>query len=74
MNFHKNFQLNGKSFATSNEIIDFSEEISLEIALFLKDWFSKKQSLEVNTSGSTGVPKTIAIKKEFFVNSALSTA
>ena len=74
MNFHKNFQLNGKTFATSNEIIDFSEEISLEIALFLKDWFSKKQSLEVNTSGSTGVPKTIAIKKEFFVNSALSTA
>ena len=74
MNFHKSFQLNGKTFANPNEIIDFSKEISLEISLFLKDWFSEKRSLEVKTSGSTGVPKTIAIKKEFFINSALSTA
>ena len=74
MKFHKNFQLNGVAFATSNEIIDFSNEISLEASLFLKDWFSENRSIEVNTSGSTGAPKTIAIKKEFFINSALSTA
>jgi O-succinylbenzoic acid--CoA ligase len=74
MNFHKSFQLNGRAFATSNEIIDFSNEISLEVSLFLKDWFSENRSIDVNTSGSTGVPKTIAIKKEFFINSALSTA
>ena len=74
MNFHKSFQLNGKTFANPNEIIDFSKEISSEIHLFLKDWFSEKRILEVKTSGSTGVPKTIVIKKEFFINSALSTA
>jgi O-succinylbenzoic acid--CoA ligase len=73
MNFHKSFQLNGNRFATSNEIIDFSNEISSEVSLFLKDWFSEKLSIEVNTSGSTGAPKIIAVKKEFFINSALST-
>jgi O-succinylbenzoic acid--CoA ligase len=74
MNFHKSFQLNRKTFANPNEIIDFSKEISSEIHLFLKDWFSEKRILEVKTSGSTGLPKTIAIKKEFFINSAMSTA
>ena len=73
MNFHKSFQLNGRAFATSNEIIDFSNEISLEISLFLKNWFSENPSIDVNTSGSTGAPKTITIKKDFFINSALST-
>ncbi|MDA9316404.1 AMP-binding protein [Polaribacter sp.] len=73
MNFHKSFQLNGRGFATSNEIIDFSNEISLEISLFLKNWFSENPSIDVNTSGSTGAPKTITIKKDFFINSALST-
>ena len=73
MNFHKSFQLNGRGFATSNEIIDFSNEISLEISLFLKNWFSENPSIDVNTSGSNGAPKTITIKKDFFINSALST-
>lgn len=73
MNFHKSFQLNGRGFATSNEIIDFSNEISLEISHFLKNWFSENPSIDVNTSGSTGAPKTITIKKDFFINSALST-
>ena len=62
MNFHKSFQLNGETFANPNEIIDFSKEISSEIHLFLKDWFSEKRILEVKTSGSTGLPKTVNMR------------
>jgi O-succinylbenzoic acid--CoA ligase len=70
---HKSFQLNGNSFENSNEIINFSKEISGEIHSFLKDWFSNKTYIEVKTSGSTGTPKTIQLKKEFMRNSALAT-
>jgi O-succinylbenzoic acid--CoA ligase len=73
MKFHKSFQLNGKAFATSNEILEFSKGISEEVHFFLTNWFSDSLTVEVNTSGSTGVPKKITLHKEFFTNSALAT-
>ena len=72
-NIHINFQLNGISFSSTEEVILFSASISKELANFLNEWFSKDDFIIVNTSGSTGKPKQIELKKEFMINSALAS-
>lgn len=72
--FHKEFQFNGQSFTSVEEILLYAASISEEMHSFLKDWFSNDLTISVQTSGSTGIPKTIELKKEFMVNSALATA
>lgn len=72
--FHKEFKLNNFSFSSSEEILRYSSEFSEEMHTFLNDWFSNQKTISVQTSGSTGFPKTIALRKEFMVNSALATA
>lgn len=72
--FHKKFKLNGYSFSSSEAIIAFSKEIATDLNLFLTQWFNNSDFVEVKTSGSTGAPKVIQIKKEYMVNSALATA
>jgi O-succinylbenzoic acid--CoA ligase len=70
---HKNFKLNGKSFSSEDELINFSKTISNSIVTFLTDWFNANDFVVVQTSGSTGKPKPIALKKEFMKNSAIAT-
>lgn len=72
-NFHINFKLNGNCFSESKEIILFAESLSKELHHFLIEWFSDDDFVFVKTSGSTGNPKTIRLKKEFMINSALAT-
>jgi O-succinylbenzoic acid--CoA ligase len=72
--FHKQFQINGISFDTVEEILNVTSTISLEIQAFLQDWFSSKKTISVNTSGSTGIPKSIELRKNFMINSAFATA
>lgn len=72
--FHIKFKLQGKSFSSVEELISFSSEISLEVHLFLKEWFNENIFVEVKTSGSTGVPKLIQLQKKHMVNSAKATA
>ena len=72
--FHKHFQLNGKSFDTIDEILEFTSHNSTEIHTFLQDWFSNKPTITVQTSGSTGSPKSIELQKGFMINSAFATA
>ncbi|WP_349523675.1 AMP-binding protein [Muricauda sp. NFXS6] len=43
------------------------------IGRFLSDWVSDAPTLAVQTSGSTGEPKTILLKKEQMINSAKAT-
>lgn len=43
------------------------------IVSFLEDWFSDREYVEAQTSGSTGEPKTIRLQKESMVNSARMT-
>ena len=43
------------------------------IGSFLSDWVSDAATLAVQTSGSTGEPKTIVLKKEQMINSAKAT-
>ncbi len=40
---------------------------------FILQWLNKDDYLNIKTSGSTGVPKTIRIKKQKMVNSAIKT-
>jgi O-succinylbenzoic acid--CoA ligase len=71
--FHKNFKLNGFSFSSEDELLAYTKYLPGEIHQFLKSWFSADQKIAVKTSGSTGAPKLILLKKEFVVNSAKAT-
>lgn len=44
-----------------------------DIHSFLSDWFDRSDFITVPTSGSTGNPKSIQLKKEFMINSAKAT-
>jgi O-succinylbenzoic acid--CoA ligase len=70
---HKDFKLNDISFATASELLAHTAKYSDEIHDFLKDWFSNKEYIIANTSGSTGAPKAIKLKKKQLQNSALAT-
>ena len=71
--FHKSFKLNGVSFSSVDEIFDYTIGLSDEIHEFLQSWFSADKSITVQTSGSTGIPKSILLKKEHILNSAKAT-
>jgi len=71
--FHKNFTLNNHSFTSVDELLAFTKGFSDEIHQFLESWFSKDDYIIVQTSGSTGAPKPISLKKEFVINSAKAT-
>ena len=71
--YHSAFKLQGKSFQTLNDLIDFSKEISVEVTDFLTNWFDSKSFVEVKTSGSTGNPKIIQLQKIHMINSAKAT-
>ena len=70
---HRNFKLNGNSFATDDEVLAFSKDKHPELYPFLKDWFDEDSFVKIKTSGSTGNPKILEIKKEHMVNSARAT-
>ena len=74
--------LNGHHFG-SEELIAFSRAQLLrpdipgwesEIFRFILEWVSDDHFVVVQTSGSTGIPKTIEQPKERMINSALMTA
>lgn len=44
-----------------------------EIGHFFKDWFNEETLIEVQTSGSTGAPKKMMVKKAYMCNSAEAT-
>ena len=48
-------------------------EFEQQIGSFLLDWMDVSSEVEVQTSGSTGIPKSIFLKKQRMINSALAT-
>ncbi|MDB4292699.1 AMP-binding protein [Maribacter sp.] len=76
---HPEFRLNGISF--TQEVLkgvacDFIKEGEIHekaIGEFLCDWLDDSPTLEVQTSGATGMPKRIVLQKLHMVNSALAT-
>ena len=76
---HPEFRLNGLYYsnedlaAVAYSLIKEGEPYEGQAGNFLLDWLNDKDFVEVRTSGSTGPPKKIRIKKQYMVNSARAT-
>ncbi|MBB6331768.1 O-succinylbenzoic acid--CoA ligase [Chryseobacterium sediminis] len=53
--------------------LSFQTEFEKKVKIFLEEWFSEKTGVNVQTSGSTGVPKIFEIEKKKMINSAVMT-
>lgn len=78
-NVHNHFKLNGYHLNREDlcrvayTYIKEGEEFQKAVGDFLLDWFDDKSYIDMNTSGTTGVPKMIRIEKDAMVKSALAT-
>lgn len=73
------FKLNGIPFdreglkEVAYSFIKEGESYEQAVGDFLTDWLSEKETIQIKTSGTTGNPKLISIKKQYMVNSAIAT-
>jgi O-succinylbenzoic acid--CoA ligase len=68
------FHMNSKDLCSlSYYLIKEGDEFEKSIGDFLLDWFDNNHYIDLQTSGTTGVPKVIRIDKQKMVNSALAT-
>ncbi len=76
---HNRFKLNGLHFdrdelkEVAYSFIKEGEPFEKEMGNFLLEWTNDRDVVEVRTSGSTGQPKIIKLKKQAMVASALAT-
>ncbi|TJY34007.1 AMP-binding protein [Pontimicrobium aquaticum] len=76
---HNRFKLNGEHYnqdvlkEVAADYIKEGEPYQKVIGDFLLDWLNNKDDIKVTTSGSTGSPKLLALKKQSMVHSALAT-
>ena len=79
-NVHNLFKLNGFHLDREDlcrvaySFIKEGEDFEKPVGDFLLDWFDSKNFIEMETSGTTGVPKTISVHKQAMVDSALLLA
>ena len=78
-NVHNQFKLNGFHLDREDlcrvaySFIKEGEDFEKPVGDFLLDWFDSKDYIEMFTSGSTGEPKKVTVKKQAMVNSAIAT-
>lgn len=76
---HNKFRLNGLHFdrdalkEVAYSLIKEGAPFEKEMGDFLLEWTNERDLVEVRTSGSTGAPKIVKIKKKAMVTSALAT-
>lgn len=76
---HEQFKLNGVHLSKeelcsiANGYLNQEEEYLRDTGHFILHWFDENDFVHVQTSGTTGTPKLIAIKKQAMVYSALAT-
>lgn len=76
---HNKFALNGlhhnreQLILWANFHIKEGEDFEKEVGLFILDWLDNKDFIITKTSGTTGKPKPIELKKQAMVNSAIAT-
>jgi O-succinylbenzoic acid--CoA ligase len=79
LNVHNRFKLNGFHLGREDlcrvaySFIKEGDDFEKPVGSFILDWFDNKDFIEMNTSGSTGNPKLIRVKKRAMANSALAT-
>lgn len=75
----KAFKLNGFNYSHDDllevayDLVKEGKAYQKEIGNFLFNWLDETDCIKIHTSGSTGVPKDIQVKKQAMVNSALAT-
>ncbi|AOW10513.1 AMP-binding protein [Flavobacterium gilvum] len=78
-NVHNRFRLNGYHLTKEDlcriaySFVKEGEDFEQTVGDFLLDWFDDKPYIDMNTSGTTGTPKSIRIEKSAMVKSALAT-
>ena len=78
-NVHNQFKLNGFHLDREDlcrvaySFIKEGDDFEKPVGDFLLDWFDSKSYIEMQTSGTTGTPKTIVVPKQAMVDSALAT-
>jgi O-succinylbenzoic acid--CoA ligase len=76
---HPQFTLNGFSFSQADlsrvayAYIKEGDEYEQQLGLFLLNWFDDSATIELTTSGTTGLPKKIVLPKQALVESAKAT-
>jgi O-succinylbenzoic acid--CoA ligase len=76
---HPKFKLNGVAVSfhdldeVSYSLIKEGNPHEKDFGDFLLNWIDKEPTIQVKTSGSTGMPKMIVLEKQHMVNSALAT-
>jgi o-succinylbenzoate---CoA ligase len=77
---HPLFKLNGLHFSAKQlctlayDFIKEGAEFEQAIGDFLLHWFDENLFLDLKTSGTTGLPKTVRIQKKSMINSAIATS
>jgi O-succinylbenzoic acid--CoA ligase len=79
-NFHNSFKINGAHF-DQESLFDLAysyakegSDYEKEIGTFILDWLDASETIQLSTSGTTGIPKTIILSKQAMVHSAIATA
>lgn len=76
---HPHFKLNGFHLNEDDlcriaySFIKEGEAYERAVGDFLLDWFDQRDFIEMQTSGTTGIPKLIKVDKQAMVHSALAT-
>jgi len=76
---HNYFKLNGYHLNAKDlcrvaySYIKEGDAYEQSIGEFFLDWFDKKDYIEMTTSGTTGLPKLVRLKKQAMIQSALAT-
>ena len=70
---HKDFKWNGGRFSNAEELIAFSKQNCPEATGFISAWLNAEGRIKVKTSGATGEPKEIELKRAQMIASARAT-
>lgn len=78
-NVHNYFKLNGYHLNAKDlcrvaySYVKEGDAYEKSIGEFFLDWFDRKDYIEMTTSGTTGLPKLVRLKKQAMIQSALAT-
>ncbi|HLV70548.1 MAG TPA: AMP-binding protein [Xanthomarina sp.] len=76
---HNKFKLNNRNYSheelkeVAYSFIKEGKPFEKALGDFLADWLDSKEYIKTKTSGTTGKPKTIKIRKQAMVHSAIAT-
>ena len=73
INIHPSFQLQGISFKDKTRFLNKMQHSYPDSYSFLENLLDETEMIQVQTSGSTGIPKAINISKKAMLNSAMAT-